>query len=348
MMLAGIDLFEYSLPIQWGEGVREGLLIRLEDDEGAVGWGEIAPLPGFSAESLDDARLQCDALQKAHGAGWPLAGLESGELASSVRFGLELAWENLLAARRGVPLALMLSPTPCSTLAVNGLLMGSTDEILAAAKAMRTAGYRAVKMKVGRTGVDDDIRLVRAVRRIIGPDIALRLDANRAWNMDESLAFVRGTKVEEIEYIEEPLRDTHGLRELALAHGAPIALDETMAEISVSDMDAHGYARAVILKPTILGGLRKSLVLARAALALGMKAVVSAAFETGVGILGLMALAAACNSENTPAGLDTYRFLGNDVLIPRLDLGGAVVRMPASTMAQRSINEGALRRVAPL
>ena len=65
MNLAGFDLYRYSLPLRRPltlKGVtlqrREGLLLRLSGDDGSEGWGETAPLPGFSEESLDEATVQ--------------------------------------------------------------------------------------------------------------------------------------------------------------------------------------------------------------------------------------------------------------------------------------------------
>ena len=49
----GMKFFRYALPMTFG-GIREGILLRLENSEGAVGWGDAAPLPGWSTETLDD------------------------------------------------------------------------------------------------------------------------------------------------------------------------------------------------------------------------------------------------------------------------------------------------------
>lgn len=302
----------YSLPLSdagdTGER-REGALLELRDAEGNAGWGEAAPLPGFSRESLDDALRQLAA-----------PGGTEEELYPSVRFAMELAQLNLRAAACGEPLPRMLSPAPRDTVELNALLSRDPQHAPAEARRLREAGYSAVKLKVGRDTVDEDAALTRRVAEAL-EGVSLRLDANRAWSLEEALAFARGVEGLDVEYVEEPLADPALLSRFAAQSGLPVALDESLARMPAAALEDHGYASAVVLKPTLLGGLARTLTLAARAEDLGMKAVVSSAFESGVGMLGLVALAAALPGEGYPAGLDTYRRLGADVLRPPLELG---------------------------
>ncbi len=114
MKLARFDLYRYTLPFSRPltlEGItlrhREGLLLRLSGDDGSVGWGESAPLPSFSGESLDDAasqlrRLAGSMMGRQATDDWvdPYGefGRELDGTTPSVRFGLELAAWNLHGA----------------------------------------------------------------------------------------------------------------------------------------------------------------------------------------------------------------------------------------------------------
>ena len=155
--------------------VRRGWLVKAEGREGRIGWGEIAPLEGFSRESPAEAAAQIREWRSA-----PTRDLEG--LLPSVRCGLEqalesgCAWPGVRARRQAV--------------AIGRLLLGSRRNVLDAARSCREAGYRAVKLKVGRRDIDTEIALVREVRRIVGPATGLRLDANGAWSL-ESAAGVR-------------------------------------------------------------------------------------------------------------------------------------------------------------
>ncbi len=363
MILTGFDIFQYRVPLvatlKLGGALlfeREGLLVRLKSSTGAVGWGDIAPLPGFSEETLAEAREQITAQREAL-RGWFITAdwiepegtfmhhLDAQALAPSVRFGLELALWNLHAAARRTSVAHLLARQPRTAVSLNGLLMGSAEDIREHAWQMREAGYQAVKLKVGREALEKDIERVRAVSRVLGPGVGLRLDANRAWSPDEAAAFVRGIAGVTIEYLEEPLQDPRRLPEFAEAYQVPIALDETLVGISAEALGAHAYARAIILKPTLLGGLIPTRRLAQRATALGMTPVFSASFETGVGLQGLVALAAALSPDDIPAGLDTYRWLADDVINPRLDLGHGRLDVATVLGASRTVNEALLKEV---
>jgi len=93
----------------------------------------------------------------------------------------------------------------------------------------------------------------------------------------------------------------------------------------------HAYARAVVLKPTLVGGVSRTLRFAERAALLGMQPIISSAYETGVGTAALVALAAGVGGEEVPAGLDTYRRLAGDVLRPRLTLPAPRVDVRAAT-----------------
>ena len=329
MTVAGFDLLPYRLPLTepvvWnGErrDVREGVLLRLEGADGAVGWGDAAPLPGFSAETLPEARA---ALGEAAGALVgraldPRQALGPGPLwdaldalapPASVRFALDLALADLAAQALGRTLPQALHPDPAVSLPLNGLVMGG--DAVGAARALAEAGYRAVKLKVGRQSVGEDVATVRAVRAALPDAVALRLDANRAWSWDEAMAFADGVRGVRLDFLEEPLQEAARMPELWHDTGLPLALDETVQEEG-GEAQVRGWAAAVVLKPTLVGGVARTLGLAAAARAVGVRAVLSAAFESGVGLRGVAALAAVTGAE--PAGLDPYRWLAADVLPP--------------------------------
>jgi len=327
--IAACDLVSYRLPLTepvvWnGERreAREGVLLRLDDAEGHAGWGDAAPLPGFSTETLGQSRA---ALTEAVGAlvgrdldpslclrDGPLwAALDALDLPPSARFALDLALADLARQSPGRTLPQALHPDPEVTLPLCGLVMGG--DAVASAGALAAAGYGAVKLKVGRQSVEADVEAVRAVRAALPEGVALRLDANRAWAWDEALAFAEGVRDLRLDYVEEPLREAERMPELWHDTGLPVALDETL-QAPGGEARIRGWAEAAVLKPTLVGGVAQTLRLAAAARAVGVRPVLSAAFESGVGLRGVAALAVATGAE--PAGLDPYRWLAADVLPP--------------------------------
>lgn len=344
MTITDLDVFTYRVPLvdpvtlgghsyDW----RDGLLVRLTSATGAAGWGEVAPLPGYSRETLLEARKEMLYLRGAltgksydSAKSW-LHVLSDENASASVKCGLDLAWWNLVAEKQKISPAIAFARKSRSSLSINGLLMGPRRNVLSRAAALRDMGYTCLKLKVGQQRIDQEIALVRALRAVAGPEITLRLDANRAWSIEQAMTFMDGIRDLGVDYVEEPLDDPEGLPALSSRCNVPIALDETVPEIASEDLKAYTWAHAIVLKPMLLGGITAARRFARRALDVGVKPVISASFETGIGLLGLVMLSAACPAD-IPAGLDTYRFLERDVIRPRLEVG--LPRVVVATLFQ--------------
>ncbi len=344
MEIASVTGFRYRLPLRaplrlgaHTIAAREGLLVRVTVATGGAGWGDAAPLPGFSSETLDEAAEALDAAASAlrgRAVEEALAYVAAEGATPSVRFGLELALFDLRAQAAATPLPAVLGPAPRSVVSLNGLIAETGPAALAAAERLPAAGYRAVKLKVGRQAVADDAALVRRVKARLGA-AALRLDANRAWSLDAARAFAEAVADVPIAYVEEPLADPSALPTLAAETALPVALDERVQE--GARPAAPPYARAVVLKPP-----------AAEAVAVGATPVLSAAFESGVGLRGLVALAACLGADDVPAGLDTYRRFSADVLRPRLPLSGPRVDVAAVMAADRTFNPDVLSHASSM
>ena len=354
--ISSCRLFRYRLPLvaplPLAGGViheRAGVLVRVDSDSGASGWGDVAPLPGFSRESVEEAVAELMAwAERLRGArfdphsdgleSWP--GYESAGVASpSVRFGLETALASL-SRRMGEETAAELACFD-GAVPVNGLLAGSREQVLADARRLRDGGCRAVKLKVGSRPVAEDVEMTRVVRAVIGDDVGLRLDANRNWSLEQAVEFGRAVGDTNIEYLEEPLRDPAHLADFFDATGMPVALDESLLELRPDDLDGRREVGAVVLKPTLLGGIARAREWVTKALALDVRPVVSGCFESGVGLLALAGFAWASTGDAVPAGLDTYRWLGADVVRPRIPFQPGAIRW-SDALAQDHCIDGSM------
>jgi o-succinylbenzoate synthase len=360
MKLARFDLYRYSLPFSGplmlgGITVhhREGLLLRLSGDDGSAGWGETAPLPGFSVENQGEAasqlrRFAASMIGREVKGDWvdPYGefGRELDRVAPSVRFGFEMAAWNLYGSLFGRTLPEVVTPSPRAVVPVNGLLSGAPAEVLEEARRMREAGYRSIKLKVGTRTVAEDVALARALDEELGEGISLRLDANRAWGYEEAAEFVAGTAGVRFEYVEEPLADHARLPDLVRQFGVPVALDESLVGMEPEKVE-EPFAVAFVLKPTLLGGISRTLRVAGRALRLGVTPVISSAYESGVGTAALVALAAGIGERPVPAGLNTYRAMAEDVLETLLKLPAPAVDVRETADASRTIDVRRLKRL---
>ena len=353
LRLVNAELFRYRLPLvrplrlSFGTLThREGALLRITAEDGTEGWGEAAPLPDFSPDTLADVLAEAPTLVERYREGGALMqgfdvtfaqtvlrplGRSSLPFPPSLRYAESAALLDLAGRRYGWPLDRVLAHQlgtreAAPEVALQALLVGEPDEVMEQASAAREAGYRAVKLKVGHRLIEDDVALVRAVAAHLGETVELRLDANQAWPFEGAMRLAQALADVRITYVEEPLRHAEpgALRALHVA-GLPVALDESLsAEMSIQTLQRLRFAEAIVLKPTLgrdLGFLQTW----RRNVAAPMRFVVSAAFETAVGMRYNLALAAALGGE--PAGLDTYRWLAEDIVAQRLPLDGPHVRV---------------------
>jgi L-alanine-DL-glutamate epimerase-like enolase superfamily enzyme len=151
---------------------RELLLLRIEDDTGAVGFGEAAPFEPYDGVTL---RSVAEAL---------LEGRADNGVPAQARAAEEMALLDLEARREGRA----VGEPGAEAIAVNRTLAAGPPEEVAlhAAEGVRE-GYACFKLKVG---LPDDADRVAAVRAAIGPWPALRIDANGAWTVGQAVAAV--------------------------------------------------------------------------------------------------------------------------------------------------------------
>jgi len=104
------------------------------------------------------------------------------------------------------------------------------DELVDQARRWRSAGYRAVKVKVGGRPVREDVERVSAVREVIGPDVELMIDANQLWDVPTARRAVAAMAHLDLHWLEEPLPadDLAGHVSLRAAVDVPIAVGENL------------------------------------------------------------------------------------------------------------------------
>ena len=189
-------------------------------------------------------------------------------------------------------------------------------------------GCRTAKVKVGEHGqqLSDDVARVREVRRILGPEGRIRVDANAAWNVDEAEHAFHALAEFDLEYVEQPcatLEELAELRERTHYMDILIAADESIRKAEDPLAVAQAVAADVlVLKAQPLGGISTIVELSEA---VTLPIVLSSALESSVGIaMGLYA-AAAVKELNFDCGLGTASLLAADVTdSPLVPVGGAI------------------------
>ena len=199
----------------------------------------------------------------------------------------------------------------------------AVDAATAARLVAQSGGCRTAKVKVAEAGqgLGAEVERLEAVRAALGPDGAIRIDANGAWDVDAAVARipVLDRAAGGLEYVEQPCAGVEDLAAVRRATNVRIAADESVRRAQDPLAVARaGAADILVLKVAPLGGVRACLDLAEQA---GLPVVVSSALETSVGLAAGIALAAALPELPFACGLATAQLLASDVtaepLLPR-------------------------------
>ncbi|MFW5387731.1 o-succinylbenzoate synthase [Yersinia sp. 2542 StPb PI] len=298
-------LYHYSLPMEAGVILRhqrlksrDGLLVKLQQGD-QIGWGEIAPLPEFSQETLPEAQVVTQHwLQN-----WVNGAEPEFDALPSVAFGLSCALAEL---NQTLPLAANYRKAPLCT--------GDPDELFAVLQAL--PGEKVAKVKVGLYEAVRDGMIVNVLLEAL-PDLTLRLDANRSWTRAKADGFAKYVNPElraRIAFLEEPCKTRAESREFARDTGIAIAWDESVREADFK-VEAEPGVVAIVIKPTLVGSISRCQQLVQQAHQAGLVAVISSSIESSLGLTQLARLADWLTPDTVP-GLDTLNLMQAQLVRP--------------------------------
>jgi|GEM_PF-467350 len=295
--------------------VRESLLIILTGPEGNSGYGECAPLKGFSRESIsnivDFLNLKKTKIEKA------IDGLSSGlekvlGISSefpSLQSGLEQAYFTLFPDSN----QLFDSFIPC-TREINGLLpLLPHIETLQKLEELIAEGYGTVKIKVGRENIKEDIDLIKESCQLFGDRISLRFDANGFWDIESAKYLFKKIDNLPIQYIEQPVKSMTEAAKLYNQFNIPVALDESAVSIKqIGDIISLNACSHIIYKPALSGGFSNFIKIRQKIQDSKIQLVITGAFESFLGFDHTV-LVSAFADQNIAHGLTTQRHLENSL-----------------------------------
>ncbi|HVS28942.1 MAG TPA: enolase C-terminal domain-like protein [Solirubrobacteraceae bacterium] len=287
--------FAAPLRTAYGElSERELIELRLECEDGAVGVGEAAPLEPYDGVStaaamaaLEACRPLLEASDGADHAGLIAHCARTASLPQALA-AIDLALWDLAGRRADRPVAALLNGESVDHVAVNATI-GAVEPAAAAAEAAAAvhAGFRCVKLKVGS---GDDAGRVAAVRAAIAPEVALRVDANGAWSVEQAIASLEALAEFGLELVEEPVHGIEALRRLRGRTEIALTIDETAA---CDGAITSGAADGVCLKLSRCGGITGLLDAALRARSAGGFVYLSSTFDGPLGIAAALHAASA-------------------------------------------------------
>lgn len=368
--ISRIDTFSVECPLAVPVGPsvctydrRSALLVRMEDGDGHVGWGEtyssrsaFAALDALAAfavgESCADRLRLVDVMATRSGDRMALSAMS-------------IAIDDLRARQLGVPVAELYGGRRRDSVRAYASSGGYRDDAAiettwpAELAAALDDGYRAAKFRIGRFAPSRELPLLRQLREAAGSDVDLMVDANGAYAVPTALRV--GRALEEVAYrwFEEPLiRFANGLVYPGYEHLArldiPIAAAEGLE--TRSDFDAfltRGAAAIVQPDVAICGGIGEALFVADLAMLRGRQCIPHA-WGGAVLIAATMQLLAVLRDPSEMPGVDSPILEVDRIDNPvRTEIGAGELRpvdgaveIPDASGLGLTVDDAAVRRLA--
>ncbi|MFP2768834.1 o-succinylbenzoic acid (OSB) synthetase [Oceanisphaera sp. KMM 10153] len=279
-----IAVYAYELPLTMRLAINGTSLSRRRgfyvDINGH--WGEIAPLPGESlVDAEQDVLAACRRLSQ---------GREHGARLPSVQFGLDCALAGV-------------SEMDGDTASSLPLLEGARDPIIRSWRCRREHPSRAWLTLTG--DVQHDAGLVRELT-LLAPSLRLVLDAGGRLSPEQMTGLWQRIDGERVDWLLDPAADMDAGQQLAERHGWPVAFD--LARYAGTDYCVFDELKALVLRPSQLGGLALCRQLIEQARRQGLEVMLADSLESGLGCRQLAHLSQQWN-PGRPAALGRLRYL---------------------------------------
>ena len=279
------------------------VIITLHTDTGLVGWGEASSSPYITgATQTSNMAIAQDLAALIKGKD-PLAiearmqdinGFIAG--GSSISAAFDMALYDLLGKAAGLPLYQLLGGErrPLRTDCTIGI-KASVGETAAEAETLLAQNFDAIKLKVGRPGLED-VAHVKALRDCVGPDLLIKVDANQGWDYPAAVANIEAMAPFNLQYAEQPLPawDYANHKRLREAVPLPLCADESLFD----DKDAlklvsTGAVDYLNIKLNKSGGIHTALKINAIAEAAGCKCMIGCFSESRLSLSAAAHLAMA-------------------------------------------------------
>jgi L-Ala-D/L-Glu epimerase len=268
----------------------DNIFIRITTSEGITGYGECSPSLTINGESVETCFAAGRYIARSLKGADPLDIGKCSAIADSVIYGntsiksaFDIALHDIASRHANVPLYTFLGGSDDREIYTDYTVsLDSAERMADNAGKIKHRGFPFIKVKLGDNRENDVERVLR-IRKKVGEDIPLRLDANQGWDKDTAISILNDLAGMNIQYCEEPIPrwDFMSLPEVRRSCPIPLMADE-------SCLDHHDAERLIKLgacdyiniKLGKSSGLYKGLKIAGVAGRAGVKMMVGGFMET--------------------------------------------------------------------
>lgn len=292
---------KFKVPLQTHHGiwsVREGIILQLHDSNGQRYLGEIAPLPDFGSETLEEALNFCQSLEK----------IVDPSVIATIP-------DSLPACQFGFESALCVNyPLPSVSTQNYSHLLPTGEKALEVIHQVRDRDVKTYKWKIGVQPFEVESFIFDKLIAQLPENTQLRLDANGGLNLDDAKRWLSlADEVGKIEFIEQPLSSQQfsDLLMLAEEFKTAIALDESVSNLQqLKQSYQDGWRGVYVIKAAIMGSPRK---LQDWVQTHPIDAVFSSVFETPIGRQAVLKFAQKLHNPNRALGFGVDHWLEDSV-----------------------------------
>lgn len=295
---------------------REGIVLVFEQGE-IQAFGEVAPLPGFSTETL--FQVETVLLQNKPFLEKAFSNNEEREIISvldqihdfpSLSFGLDTLSLDFRSKTKTLPLSNSLFGHFTSSIPCNSTIgLQSESDTLKAIQANIELGFGTIKIKVGKD-FNKEKSMLQSIRKEF-PDLKIRIDANQAWEKKEALKNLNSISKLELEYCEQPVAasDLTSLKEVTIHSDIRIAADEAVGNKNQTRrLIEETCCDMIIIKPALMGLFKNIAVTKELANTHNMEIVFTTTLDGIIGRTTSAILASGMGSKKYAHGLATGSF----------------------------------------
>ena len=282
---------------------RKGFFITLSLDN-YKGFGEVAPLPGFSKESLDESLWAIEQLKKVlkNDVNYePRELFDLFELFASdtpcLNFALDIALYDILSQIKKVPVSKYINKNSLNIINFSSMNVNSVKE------------GDIIKVKLGVNNLESDIKHLKKIQSDLHVNACYRLDANNSYSVKDTIFLLNEIKKFNIEFIEEPLSNMSidNLKKIKKYSGINIALDESIIANKYEKLIANGLIDYVVFKASLFGSIKQIKHFSEYLKKHNVKLILSSALHSPIGNMSNIHVASFLELDNKH-GLNNYMF----------------------------------------
>ncbi len=338
-----MKLYRFDIPLRdiftiatMSLGTAQNLLVEVRTNQGISGWGEASPFHSIAGETQAINIAAAQELKRTVVGKNPLAihALVQQMDAylpynATVKSAVDMALYDIASQVAGLPLYAFLGGEKRELETDLTIGIGNPVEAGAKALAIRSMGFRIIKVKLGLSFADDRKRLAN-IRKAIGPEPILRADANQGWDRVSAVTNLTAFEEFDVEFCEQPCRahDLQGLRYVSQRAAIPIMADESLFSaqdaLDIIQQDAAPYFNVKLSKA---GGIHNAQKIAHVAAAGHRPCMMGCMSESRLGITAAAHFALA-NEIVRFFDLDSFLEHSEDPILGGVEIKQGLLTVP--------------------